>query len=242
MRQVPFVTARTLTALAGDVQDHLKRQLPVAFDRPTPFTQRGIFMQRAEKRDLTAIVYFPESQDQSGKATREYIRPGAMGASARNQKKTEYLLTRMGWMPSGWVTVPGKYIMAGKLNSYGNMPGSYYKQIIRALQIKTTKGPPKPPSAASQKRAVKMGVASEFFAVAPGANRLSKGGGWLPPGVYKREGRHGEVLRQYLKFVRKASYKMRLNVKAEAQKAVTQNLNKRWNEAVQEIVTRFRPK
>lgn len=238
-RQMPFALARTLTAVAGDVQAHLKRQLPVAFDRPTPFTERGIFMQRAEKTNLTATVYFPNSQEQRGRGQREYLQPGVKTATyARMQKKTEYLLTRMGFLPTGWVTVPGRYITDGKLDGYGNMPGSYYKQVVRNLQIKTHAL--KPITAASQKRATRMGVANEFFAVTPGSNRLAKGGGWLPPGVWKRSGRRGEVLQQYLKFVKKASYRQRLDVKAEAQKTVALNLEKRFNESVQDILTRFK--
>lgn len=237
-RQVPFVIAKTLTALAGDVQGRITRQLPVAFDRPTPFTQRGVYTRRAEKSNLTAEVYFPQSQEASGKAQREYIRPGAEGAAARRQKKTEYLLTRAGWLPAGWVTTPGRYIMNGKLDSFGNMPGAYYKQIVRNLQIKVRALKPIP--GASQRRATRMGVDNEFFAVAPGKNSLAKGGGWLPPGVYKRSGRDGRQLLQYLKFVRKASYKQRLNVMAEAEAAVKENLQRRFDESVSLITTQFK--
>lgn len=236
--QMPFAAAKMLTAVAGDVQKHMVSRLPQVFDRPTPFTQRGVFVKRAEKSTQRAEVYFPESQPAQGKATREYIRPGTQGASARSQKKTEFLLTRAGWLPAGWVTVPGRFIMEGKLDGFGNMPGSYYKQIIRNLQIKYNGIKPIP--AASQKRAAKMAVENEFFAVSPGANKLAKGGGWLPPGVYKRTGPGGRKVLQYLKFVRKASYKMRLDVGLEAMVAVNANAQKRFDEAVQSIVDQFK--
>lgn len=239
MRQVPFAVSKTLNALAGDARAHLIKKLPIAFDRPTAFTQRGVFTKSAKKTSLTAEVYFPDSQTEGGRATREYIRPGAEGSRARAQKKTEYLLTRMGYLPTGWVTTPGRYIMEGKLDGFGNMPGSYYKQIIRNLGIKNTKGPPKPVSGASQRRAARMAVPNEFFAVKTGANTLAKGGGWLPPGVYKREGKGGSTLRQYLKFVKKASYKQRLDVLAEVQGAINVNLQTRWNESVKDITDRF---
>lgn len=241
-RQVPFVLAKTLTALAGDARAHLIKKLPMAFDRPTPFTQRGVFTKAAQKTTLAAEVYFPESQPEQGKAQREYIRPGAQGSSARSQKKTEYLLTRMGYLPAGWVTTPGSYIAQGKLDSYGNMPGSYYKQIIRSLGIKNTKGPAKPPSGASQRRAAKMGVTSEFFAISPGSNSQGKNGGWLPPGVWKRSGKGGATLQQYLKFVKKASYKQRIDVLKEVKTAVDANLERRWAESVQLVVTQFNAK
>lgn len=234
-RQVPFLLAKTLTAVAQDVREHFTKRLPVVFDRPTPFTQRGVFIKRAEKKDLNADVYFPQSQEQAGRAQREYIRPGAEGGR-RQQKKTEYLLTRMGWLPPGWVTVPGKKM---PLDGYGNLSGAYYKQVIRSLFIKNTKGPPKPLPMAQQKRAARMGVASEFFAVAPGSNALAKGGGWLPPGVYKRTGRKGETLTQYLKFVKQATYRVRLDVRREAETAVRANLPQRWKESIKTLVDQF---
>lgn len=242
-RQVPFVMAKTLSALAGDARAHLIKQLPVAFDRPTPFTQRGVFTKAATKTTPAAEVYFPESQAAQGRATREYIRPGAQGTPARAQKKTEYLLTRMGLLPAGWVTTPGTYITKNnKLDSYGNMPGSYYKQIIRSLGIKNTKGPAKPASMASQRRAARMGVQTEFFAVAPGLNTLGKNGGYLPSGVWKRSGKNGRDLQQYLKFIKKASYRARIDVLKEVEAAVKTNLNRRWDESVQLLVDKFNAK
>ena len=241
LKQVPFVMSKTLNTIAKGVQERIKQQLPVKFDNPTPFTQKGVFMSAATKAKPEAQVYFPESQEESGKALREYIRPGAEGTSARHQKKTEFLLTRMGYLPAGWVTVPGSYFKdGGKLDTYGNIPGSYYKQIIRSLQIKTTKGPPKPPSLASQKRAAKMGVASEFFAVGTGTNKLGNHGGWLPSGVYKRTGPGGRKLAQYLLFVRRASYRQRLDLQDEAQTFINQGGGqKAFDDAVKEITAKF---
>lgn len=236
--QVPFAMARTATALGQDVQAHLRRQLPIAFDRPTPFAARGLFVKSANKATLVAEVGFAGSEEAGGRGAREYLRPGTEGKGARNQKKTEYLLTRAGFLPAGWVTVPGRYIMQNRLDGYGNMPGSYYRQIVRNLQIKYNGI--KPVYAASQRRAARMGVENEFFAVAPGANRLAAGGGWLPPGVYRRVGRSGGTLQQYLKFVRRAGYRKRLDVPAEALVAVRANVAKRWGESIDLIATKFR--
>ncbi len=237
--QVPFALAKTLTALAGDGKDHLVAKLPSAFDRPTAFTLRGVFTKRAEKATPVAEVYFPESDPAQGKGLREYIRPGARGASQRSQKRTEFLLTKMGYLPAGWVLTPGSYTR-GKLDGFGNVPGSYYKQVIRSLGIKNTKGPPKPPSRASQARAAKLGVASEFFAVAPGANTSGKNGGWLPSGIYRRAGPGGKRLVQYFKFSARARYRARINVLAEVQGAVQQNAQRRWGEAVELLGTAFK--
>lgn len=238
---VPYVKASFLTGLAKAVQGKVTAQIPVAFDRPTPFTQRSAWVKPATKATPTADVYFPQSPAGSGKGLREYIRPGAEGASARRQKKTEYLLSAMGLLPAGWVSVPGSYGMK-HLDGFGNMPGSYYKELIRGLRIKGTRGPPKPVSAASGRRAARMGVQYEFFAVSPGANSLGRNGGYLPSGVYKRAGRGGRDLLQYLKFVKKASYRPRLNMVKIAQAEVAASANAEFSKAWSSVIHRFAAK
>lgn len=239
--QMQFAAAKTLTALSYDVQEAIVKKLPKAFDRPTPFTERGVYTRKAEKTNLAAEVYFPESQDNAGKALREYIRPGAEGARARRQKKTEYLLTRMGLLPPGWITVPGSYLKH-RLDAFGNVPGSYYKQVIRDLQVKNTKGPPKPRFKGALSRAQNMGVVSEFFCVLPGANTLGKNGGYLPSGVYRHTGKGGKKLLQYFLFIAKAGYKKRLDIKTETLAVIKAKAQGRWNESIGLIGSKFTPR
>lgn len=240
---MPYVKASFLTGLAGNVQKKLTAQLPIAFDRPTPFTQRSVFTKGATKTRPLSEVYFPDSGANSGKERREYIRPGAQGANARSQKRSEMLLVKAGVLPFGWVTVPGGYAMRTLLDGFGNMKGQYYRQIVRNLQLKTAVSRmAKPVSAPSVKRAARMGVENEFFAVTPGKNSLAKGGGWLPPGVYKRSGKGGRTLQQYLKFVRKASYRPRLDVERIARAEVTATANTAFNTAWSSVIHRFAAK
>jgi hypothetical protein len=239
-KAVPYVMAATLSGMAQQVRDGTIKQLPIAFDRPTPFTLRSVFTKPATTYRLQSEVYFPESQEASGMARREYMRPGAEGTAARRQKRSEALLSKAGFLPPGWVTVPGRYAMASLLDGHGNIAGQYYRQIVRSLQLKTkVTRLAKPISAASQKRAARMGVENEFFAIAPGKNAMAAGGGWLPPGVYKREGKGGKVLRQYLKFVRRAAYKPRLDMQALAQKEVNQQAQAVFDKAFGQVMYKF---
>ena len=236
----PYVKASFLTGLSKRVQSKMQAQLPVAFDRPTPFTVRGVWTKAATKTDPQASVYFPESRANAGKDKREYIRPGAEGSAARRQKRSEMLLVKAGVLPPGWVTVPGTYAMRNLLDGFGNMKGQYYRQIIRNLQLKTRETRlAKPISAPSAKRAARMGVENEFFAVTPGKNALAKGGGWLPPGVYKRTGKGGRELVQYLKFVRKASYRPRLELAKIARAEVRATANAEFSKAWAGVIGRF---
>lgn len=228
-KQVNFAMAKTLTALAKDGRDALIKQMPVVFDRPTGFSLKAATFEKATPATQQSRVYFKDSQEAAGKSINEHLRPGALGTPARHQKKTEFLLTRLGFLPSGWVTVPGK---AMPQDANGNMPGSYYKQIVNVLQLKVGSryASGKAVSDKSKKRAKRMGVAVEMFCVAPGKNTLSKGGGWLPPGVWKHL--PNRKLLQMLKFVSKASYKPLLDIDKIVTETVTANAEKRWVESV----------
>ncbi|MES2346371.1 MAG: hypothetical protein V4641_02255 [Pseudomonadota bacterium] len=229
-REVPYVAAITLTKLVGDAQAGIKTAMPEVFSRVADFTLRGVYTRSASKSKLESEVYIPDSPDNHGKSTREYLRPGAVGASARNQKRSEYLLTRMGALPAGWVTTPGKGLVK---QGDGNL-GPVYKQIINVLQIR---GDAKPVSQRSQKGAKRLGVAALFFVVAPGPNNRGKNGGWLPPGVWKHL--PGGDIAQILKFVKKASYKPRLDLKKIATAVVQKNLVPRWRESAEIIKQKF---
>lgn len=237
-RMLPRVAAKTFTALAQDGRKGIRAAMRDGFDRPTPFTLSRVGFAPASPKDLRAVVGVPNSNAAGGKSTSEYLRPGAYGARARYQKKSEYLLARMGYLPRGWVMLPGSFLR-GKTNGYGNVPGSYYKQIIRDLQIKNTKGPPKPRFGAAQRRAARMGVSNEFFAVGSGRNTLNKGGGWLPPGVYRRTGPGGRVLQQYFRFMPRAAYDQAIDIERGVRDIVKQNAVMRWRESMIEVEAVF---
>ena len=233
--QVRFLVSKTLNGVAFDLKRHVQAQMPVRFDRPTTYAINRVTVEKSTKANLSAEVYFKESEEQRGKGKGEFIRPGAEGASSRAQKRSEYLLTRNGILPAGWVTLPGRYL-ASRLDGNGNVPGSYYKQFINLLQLKLIETDrAKKQSMASQKRASKMGVANEFFAVKPGGNTLGAGGKFLYPGIYKRSGRGGDKLLHYFKFVKKASYKVRLDLQKETQSMIAASAQKNWNDAVEYI-------
>ena len=230
--QARFLVSNAINGVAFDVQRHIKKTMLLVFDRPTNFAVSSVSVEKSNKATLSAQVYFKDSQDERGKAAREFIRPGALGASRRSQKRSEYLLTRNGVLPAGWILTPGKFL-EGKLDGYGNVPGSYYKQVINLLQLKLIETDrAKRQSLASQKRATKMGVGAEFFAVQPGKNTFGKGGGSLPPGIWKRTGRKGERPVQYFKFVKKASYRVRLDLDKEVRGMVQGSVQANWEKTV----------
>lgn len=55
--QVPFATAKALTAVAKRVQEAETKAFGDVFDRPTLFTQRSVGVKAARKNDLNAVVF-----------------------------------------------------------------------------------------------------------------------------------------------------------------------------------------
>lgn len=235
-REVPRIAARMLTEFSRVTAAAEQREMPIAFDRPTPFTVKRVIWKAATRAELQSSVGIPESQEGMGKPTGEYMRPGALGSARRSQKKTEFLLAKRGFLPPGWVMVPGS-TLKGRLDGFGNVPGSYYKQVIRSLQIRDASDRYfKPVSKASQARAARMG-ASEFF-VAPVGNRAARGGGSLPAGVYRRTGPGGQVLEMYFRFARKASYEKRLDMVKVARREVGLMAPRIWPSVMRDVATR----
>lgn len=244
-RAAPYIEAAALTGMAKRLQAEIKGGpgaggrgvLDEVFDRPTQFTKRGFFMKPATKAQPVAEVFVPDSTDQRGQNTREYLQPGVQPNMRRKQRRHEYLLTKAGHLPAGWVTIPGKKM---KTDSHGNLPGGIYRQIVNVLQVKKAETVrARNVYAASQRRSARMGTDSEFFAVPPGANRSGTGGSWLPPGVYRRTGQGGKNLIQYLKFVKKADYKQRLDLKSVAQEVIAKNGQSIFDQSVNQVVGRF---
>lgn len=95
--QLPFATALALNDTAAEVRDAEQTETAKRLDRPTPFTQRGLYVSRASKRRLTAVVGFKDRQ-------------------------AAYLALQV----TGGVRTPkGRALLVpvgARLNKYGNMP------------------------------------------------------------------------------------------------------------------------
>ena len=49
-KQLPFAAAMTLNDVAADVKEDEARGIEETFDRPTPYTKRGLYLRRASTR------------------------------------------------------------------------------------------------------------------------------------------------------------------------------------------------
>ena len=187
--QMPYATAKALTATAQAVKKDLQSEMKQVFDRPTPFTLNSIYVKAARKNDLTATVGLKDGA--------KYLYPQIFGGG-RKLKNFERALQSRNLLPSGMYAVPGS---AAKLDKYGNMSKGQLMQILSALNVaEMTSGYLANRLQRMSGRTKKN--QAQFFVGKPG-NRL-------PLGVWQRFGfTHGSAVKPVIIFVQKVAYKPR---------------------------------
>lgn len=202
-RQIPFATARALTAVARKVKDAEVHEMRDSFDRPTPWTLNSLFLKPATKAELTAYVWLKDDRATSGGTPASvYLRPEIHGG-ARLPKKFERALASVGLLPAGFVAVPGS---AAKLDQYGNMSKGQIVQILSYFRTFTAEGFS---ANITDKRKAKLAKGTKkkqgfaYFVGRPGDGKL-------PLGVYKRvHFAQGSAIKPILIFVDGALYQER---------------------------------
>ncbi len=103
--QLPFAVALGINDVTGQIAAAERTSMGRDLDRPTPFTQRGLTVDRASKRKLTGIVRFKPIQA-------EYLATQASGGKRRAKKRA--------------VLVP----VGLRVNKYGNLPKNAIKRAL----------------------------------------------------------------------------------------------------------------
>ncbi len=157
--ELDFVSSRAITATAKSIHANLKRRLPGAVANPTAWTTRGLLVKYASRRDPVAMVgfnygdkYGPQgsfgpSNFQSkkiGVPSGRYMDVLARGG-IRSAKSTELALRRTGLIRSNQFITPGGGPGSlgygiGKKNSYGNVPGANYQQLLSFFRANRDEG------------------------------------------------------------------------------------------------------
>lgn len=131
-KQVPFATAEALTDVAGVAKRAEERAIAREFDSPTPYTRRAVYMQRAEKRSLTAVVGLKDRGSRGGRPAVQYLQ-AQMRGGRRRDKGLDVALRKRGVLPRGYQALPSRYL---KKDRYGNIKKVTARSILRALDKK----------------------------------------------------------------------------------------------------------
>lgn len=118
-QQAPFAIAKAMTATVRQAKTAEERYIPQAFEKPTPFTQRGVAITAATKKNLTASVFMKDIQAR-------YLQAEAEGGQ-RELKTFEQKFSAAG---HAQVALPGR---GAELNQYGNLTKARIKRIAADL-------------------------------------------------------------------------------------------------------------
>lgn len=209
-KDIPFLTAFSLTKTAQDIKAAELEVMGQVFDRPTKFTMNALYVKPATKTDLTAVVEFKEKAAKSIPAWR-YLGPHVEGGG-RDKKSHERGLERVGILRSDEWAIPGRNV---PVDAFGNVPGKVFLRILSQLQAaEQFAGSSSNMTARSRKRALKA-AGGRYFVM-----RNSK---TAPDGIYLRENA-GTKITAVLLFVKQPQYKKRFPFYETAQRVYEQNV------------------
>lgn len=135
-KRLPWAIADSMTQAAKDARQYLREVTPRYIDRPTTWTLNSTFVKFATPRRLTSEVGFKYFG--GGVPAGRYLETLARGGS-RAAKSTERQLQQAGVLRSGQFIVPTG-VTPLKLNSFGNLSGSSYTQVLSRLGAMTVQG------------------------------------------------------------------------------------------------------
>ncbi|WP_321914807.1 hypothetical protein [Paraburkholderia sp. J11-2] len=175
--QIPYATARALTATAKAAQEAVQAEMKTQFDRPTPYTLNSVYTKPATKADLMARVWIKDDT-YKGTPASKYLGPEIYGGD-RSLKRFERALQARGLLPAGMVAVPGG---AAELDQYGNVSRGLIVEVLSYLAAFGEQGYKANMSGRKRERlqrGTKTSRGYNYFV-------LLQREGKLPPGIYKR--------------------------------------------------------
>lgn len=219
-------TADAINRTAHGARKALVEEMRRVFDRPTDWTLNSVRIQAASRTRLQAFVWLKDemSSTKAGIPATKFLRAEIDGG-ARRIKRFELALQSHGYMPEGWVAVPGKF---ARLDAWGHISVGQIIQILSQLRVRMVSGSDRGKSFDKKRAAKSMDrQGGQIFA-------LPKGRGKLLPGIYQRRdfAMGSAAPRPLLIFVPKSKYRPRLDWAGVAQGYVDEHLASNILEAV----------
>lgn len=103
--QMPFALSQALNDTAQDVMRAWQQEIDTKIDRPTPFTRRGVFVQRSSKQRLEAVVGIKDVQA-------EYLKWQVRGGTQSSRRRAIPVAVKQ------------------KRNKYGNAPRGSLRRVL----------------------------------------------------------------------------------------------------------------
>lgn len=241
-QEVPFALAKALTQTAQEIKAETVKEIERKIDRPKPYTLRSMYIKMAKKTDYPraeAVVGFKDATYAAGTPASVYMRPAVTGDD-RNVKRFEAALQAAGILPKGMYVVPGA---ACPLDLYGNIKPSFIVQILSYFRAFGEQGYK---ANITDKRKARLAKGNAKKGIEGYSYFVSSGGQvnyhtrHLEPGIYRRSGASGQIIRPVMIFVRKPKYTKRIPFFEIAQKTVDKNFKTHFYKALYAAVSHTR--
>lgn len=215
-RQIRYGVARGLTKTATDIRDKQQESMRSSFDRPRDWTLNSMYVDKATRDNLTAVVGIKDRYKSPAKVTPGHTLQAQVFGGDRRQKRFERALTSLGFLPAGWVAVPSESVPR---DAHGNLSGDFLRTLLRQLP---KAGP------VMQKRAVGRAkrTGGVYFVQPVGRRGLS-------PGIYFRELATREATPIVL-FRRSVGYSSRLDFERIGERVANEKLHENISAAIEE--------
>jgi hypothetical protein len=232
VKQAQFAMTVAINKSAVLAKDAVKREMASVFDRPTPWVLNSLRVKTATDR-ANPVANLAFKDKNSAESSRTMVAPHVDGG-VRHYKAMEARLSSMGLMPKGWNAVPGA---AASLDGYGNMSRGQISQLLNVLGTYTESGYNKA-NANTVKRLAKGNAKKGVYGFAYWVNPVgSVKGRHLQPGVYQRiTTAFGSSLKPILIFVKRATYKQRIDFYGIAQDSVAKTFPGEFRSAFDEAM------
>lgn len=158
-KRLGWAIADSMTQAAKESRAYLREVTPRYIDKPTTWTLNSTFVSYANQRKLQVEVGFKYFG--GGVPAGRYLETLARGGT-RKPKSTERQLQSAGVLRSGQFIVPTG-VTPLRLNSFGNLTGANYTQVLSRLGAMTVQGSSQNVNKASSRSNNKRGT-RDFFA------------------------------------------------------------------------------
>jgi hypothetical protein len=209
-----------------DVREEMRKR----FDRPTPYVLRAVDGEFASGQSATVETAVKLRYPGGKGVDPNSVLQAEFEGGARNDKRMERALMRLGVLNTGWNVVPGTGIPDDKMDRYGNVKGSYIVQILAYFQAFSEQGYKANMKPKRIKQLARHGQTDKGFKTIKGVEYfISRGRGTfagrgaqratehagdrkrqeqhLPAGIWSRSGIHGSILKPVFMFVRRPIYR-----------------------------------
>ena len=197
-KSLSIAVADSMTYGARSGERAIKAQAPKYLDKPTPWTMNSTFVKPARSNRLSVAFGFKDYAN-SGTPAAKYLQPQVGGGNRSAKGAEKKLRLAQVIAPNQFIAPTG--VTPLKLNSYGNISGSTFVQVLSRL--KALEGSGFTANVAKSKRSQGKRAQRDYFAGTPGdipfgiqarlgrrPTKWKQGGPGRPPTSYLPRGFH----------------------------------------------------